>query len=151
MSDRKKFDEIIDFAIEKEWEAVDFYKELQKLTSFKSKQEMLHDLENMERGHVKILENIKTQSIEDIQVPKVENLAISEYMIDMEPEKDMSYQDILIVAMKKEEKAEQLYSKLADESPDEGIKKLFLKLASEEAKHKLYFEKIYDDEIMTDN
>ena len=151
MSNRNKFDEIINFAIEKEWEAVKFYQELQQMVPFKGKKEMLQDLENMEKGHVKVLENIKKEPIEDIKIPKVENLAISDYIIETEPEPDMSYQDILIVAMKKEEKAQQLYTTLADESPDENIKKLFLKLASEEAKHKLMFEKIYDEDILKEN
>ena len=151
MSNRKKFDEIIQFAIDKEWEAVKFYQELQKMVSFKGKKEMLQDLENMEKGHVKVLENIKMEPIEDMQVPKVENLSISDYIIETAPEPGMSYQDILIVAMKKEEKAQQLYTTLAEESPDDSIRKLFLKLASEEAKHKLIFEKIYDDEILTEN
>ena len=151
MSNRKKFDEIIKFAIDKEWEAVKFYQELQEMVTFKGKKEMLQDLENMEKGHVKVLENIKKEPIEDMQIPKVENLAISDYIIETEPEPGMSYQDILIVAMKKEEKAQQLYTNLAEESPDDSIRKLFLKLASEEAKHKLIFEKIYDDEILTEN
>jgi rubrerythrin len=34
---------------------------------------------------------------------------------------------------------------------DTNTKQLFLKLASEEAKHKLHFEKIYDDEILKEN
>ena len=63
MSNRKKFDEIIQFAIDKEWEAVKFYQELQKMVSFKGKKEMLQDLENMEKGHVKVLENIKMEPI----------------------------------------------------------------------------------------
>jgi rubrerythrin len=151
MSNLKKFEEIINFAIEREKEAVKFYHDLQNLVTFKSKKDMLHEFELMEQGHIVILENIRSQAIEEIKIPEVENLAISDFIVESKPDADMSYQDLLITAMKKEEKAQQLYSKLAHESTDGSIQKLFLKLASEEAKHKLYFEKIYDDDILKEN
>ena len=114
MSNQEKFNEILQFAIEREEEAVQFYSELQEMVSFKSKIDLLQNLADMERGHIKILENIRKQaSTADMGVPQVENLSISEYMVDMEPAPNMSYQDILIMAMKREEKANQLYSHLA--------------------------------------
>ena len=151
MDDQQTFDEIIKFAIEREEEAVEFYRGLQEMVSFKSKKEMLRDIENMEKGHIVILQNIRSIAVYDLKIPKVENLAISDYLVHSEPGPDMSYQDILVIAMKKEEMAQKMYSKLAEEAFDDKIKKLFLKLSSEEAKHKLFFEKIYDDEVLTEN
>ena len=78
-------------------------------------------------------------------------MKISNYVVDMEPAPDMTYQDIIIMAMKREEAANKLYTAMAEKVGNEEIKKLFQKLASEEAKHKLHFEKIYDKEILTDN
>lgn len=151
MSDQKKFNEIIDFAIKKEREAIKFYQDLQKLVSFKSKKEMLHNFEEIERIHIEVLESIRLKTIKNIHIPRVENLAISDYIVETKADANMSYQDILIVAMKREEKANQLYTRMANESDEEEIKKLFLRLASEEANHKLQFEKIYDNEILTEN
>lgn len=152
MSNNEKFNEILQFAIEKEEEAIQFYTELQEMVSFKSKIELLQNLADMERGHIKILENIRNQATAaNVGVPKVENLSISEYIVDVEPSPNMSYQDILIIAMKREEKASQLYTNLAEETTDGEIKNLFLRLAAEEAGHKLHFEKIYDEEILTEN
>lgn len=148
---QEKFNEIIDFAIKREQEAVEFYQELQNLVSFESRKELMHELELMEKGHIKILENISKNIKTETSIPKVDDLKIADYMVEVKPTAEMSYQDILIIAMKKEEMAQKLYKKLADQSDNDEIKNLFLRLASEEAKHKLRFEKIYDDDILKEN
>ena len=57
----------------------------------------------------------------------------------------MGYRDILMIAMKREEKALKLYNELLQQSETEDRKKLFKMLCQEEAKHKLAFETMYDD------
>ena len=57
----------------------------------------------------------------------------------------------LILAMKKEKAAFQLYTDLAAETEDPEVKAIFEGLAQEEAKHKLRFEVEYDDMILTEN
>ena len=47
--DFEKFQEIIDFAIEREVEAVKFYQELQKIAKLNSSKEFLFQLEQMEK------------------------------------------------------------------------------------------------------
>jgi rubrerythrin len=71
--------------------------------------------------------------------------------VDVEPQGDLSLQDAMIVAMKREKAAYRLYSDLAQKVDDAELKDLFLGLAQEEAKHKLYFETQYDDQILRDN
>jgi len=150
---KEKFNEIIDFAIEREKDAVIFYNELQKDSSFAPNKEYYAKLETMEQGHVNALEEIKNdiRQRENLIIPEVENLHISDYLVEPSSEGKLSYQDIIILAMKREEKAYDLYTKLAEESKDDHIKKLFLKLAGEEAKHKNHFEKIYDKEVLLEN
>lgn len=150
---KEKFNEIIDFAIDREKDAVQFYRDLQKDSSFAPNKEYYKKLEVMEQGHAQTLEEIRNNvfSKEDITIPKVENLHISDYLVEPAVDRKMTYQEILVLAMKREERAFELYSKLAEESDDADIKKLFLKLAGEEAKHKNHFEKIYDKEVLTEN
>jgi rubrerythrin len=58
----------------------------------------------------------------------------------------MAYNELLMLAMKREEKALALYNKLLREAADtEDSKKLFKMLCQEEAKHKLSLETMYDD------
>ena len=56
----------------------------------------------------------------------------------------MSYVELLVVGMKKEEKSRKLYSDLASIAQKQELKDMFLKLAQEEAEHKLRFELEYD-------
>jgi rubrerythrin len=63
----------------------------------------------------------------------------------------MTYQDALILAMKKEKAAFRMYSALADKATDPDLKTLFYRLAMEESKHKLRFELEYDEYILKEN
>ena len=61
----------------------------------------------------------------------------------------MSYQEALILAMKREKTAYKLYMKLSEMAPNDELKKVFKGLAVEEAKHK--FEIEYDDVVYKEN
>ena len=149
---KESFKKIIDFAIDRELEAVDFYKELQELVKFQSQKNMLLELQHMEEGHVTTLENILKEKIENIQLKdEIKDLKISDYLVEKEPSNNMNYQDILIIAMKREENSTKLYKDLAEKVSDEQIKKVLIRLSQEEAAHKLRFEKLYDEAILKEN
>jgi len=146
---KEKFNEVIDFAINGEKEAIKFYQDLQEKVKFQAQIEMLKEFEDMEKGHVVILENIRNKGFKEIEIKEVTDLHIGDYIVGVEPSENMNYQDILIIAMKKEEKANKLYTEMANNFP--GTERLFRRLAAEEAEHKLKFEKLYDDEILKEN
>ncbi len=145
------FNAIIDFAVDREKEAVEFYKNLQGKAKFSEMKEMLKDLETMEKGHIIYLEKVREKGIEKIEVSEVKDLKISDYMIEMEPTPEMDYQNILIVAMKREQKSKELYEELAQRFAGSEIEKLLLKIASDETEHKLRFEKLYDQFVLKEN
>jgi len=150
----KVFSQIIDFAVSREKRAVEFYQNLQKHHKFIGKEEELKRLEEMEKGHIIILENIRKKGLEKVELPKkIEDLKISDYIVVEAKKDEMTYQDLLITAMKREEASFNLYSKLANVFTGEGeeIKNLLLQIASEEAGHKKHFENIYDTEILNNN
>lgn len=148
-----KFKQIISFAIQREQEAVQFYKDLKTNVQFAERKNLLHEFEMMEQSHIRVLNKLLTQieneSIGSVVIHQVENLRISDYIVETSQNNELSYQDVLIIGMKREEASFTLYTDLAEQSTDDDVKKLFLKLASEEAKHKLFFERIYDEEILT--
>lgn len=148
---QENFDAVIEFAIEREKEAVAFYQELQGKTKFHAQTEMLKELENMERGHITILQNIHKRGFEGITQKQVTDLHISDYIVPSEPDGVLTYQDIVIIAMKREEASRNLYADLAERFAGSDTGALFSRLSAEEAEHKLRFEKIYDDEILKDN
>ena len=63
----------------------------------------------------------------------------------------MDYQAALILAMKKEKKAFQLYTTLANLAEEATAKQLFQSLAQQEAKHKLRFELEYDAVVLKED
>jgi rubrerythrin len=144
--------EIIDFAIEREKEAVLFYEHLKERQQFSNQHDMLDELAEMELDHVRVLEKIKDEDLSEINVPDVNSLNLSEYLEPVDDLKNLSYPDVLRLAMKREEKAERLYAEMADKSKDEPIVyKLFKRLEAEEKKHKLDFETMYDEEVFSEN
>ncbi|PKN72636.1 MAG: hypothetical protein CVU50_06990 [Candidatus Cloacimonetes bacterium HGW-Cloacimonetes-3] len=148
---KQEFNELLDFAIDREKEAVEFYRSLQKEAKFGDQIQMLKELEAMEMGHIVVIEKIRVTGAKPEDIQRTPNLMISEY-ITADPETlDLTYQSILIKAMKREESSFKLYSEMSVKFPDAEISTLFRRLASDEAKHKLLFEKLYDDWMSAGN
>jgi rubrerythrin len=112
--------------------------------------EVFENFAKEELGHKARLEAMKGSK--QIQAGKsVTDLLLADYVVDVEPTADMSYQDALILAMKKEKASFRLYLDLAGEVGNEDQKAIFLSIAEEEAKHKLRFEIEYDDFVLKQN
>ncbi len=142
---RKDFEEILDFAVMREQEAIKFYQDLQNQSHFQGQLEMLKELEAMEKSHIIAIEKIRKAGVKEEDIHKTPNLKISEY-ITADPEiLDLGYQNILIKGMKREETSFLLYSEMSVKFPDLEISTLFRRLAADEAQHKKFFENLYDD------
>ena len=145
------FSAIIDFAVDREKEAVEFYKELESKTKFAGVRDMLKDLQLMETGHINALKSIREKGPVNLDIQIVKNLHISDYLTEKDPSPDMDYQDILVTAMKREERSKALYEDLAVRFVGTDIGKTLSKIAAEEAEHKLRFEKLYDETVLKEN
>ena len=151
MKEFKSIDDILDFAIGEEEGAQRFYEALASSAGSSGMREVFEGFAREEKGHRAKLEAIKKGGTHEGFATHVQDLKLGDYLVDVEPTPETSYQEALIVAMKKEKAAFRLYSDLAAAVPDEGLRTTFLGLAQEEAKHKLRFEVEYDDNILTDN
>ena len=151
MNNFNNINEILDFAIEQEQEAIDFYSELANHAKSEDMKKIYLDFVKEEMGHKKKLMEIKATGSYDVPNEEVTDLKISDYLVPVKATPDMSYQDALIVVMKKEKAAHKLYTNLAKMAPNEELKKVFRMLAFEEANHKLQFEEDYDEYILKDN
>ncbi|PKN78170.1 MAG: hypothetical protein CVU48_09160 [Candidatus Cloacimonetes bacterium HGW-Cloacimonetes-1] len=147
----QEFNEILDFAVQREQEAVSFYRDLQNQVKFQDQIQMLKELEAMEMGHIVVIESIRKKGVVETDIRNVPNMKISEYLTVDVDTLDLSYQNVLIKAMKREEAATKLYTEMSIKFGDNELSLLFRKLASEEAQHKLHFEKIYDEWINKGN
>jgi rubrerythrin len=85
------------------------------------------------------------KKIGDYKFKWVPDMKRSDYMVDLKYKKGMAYPEMLRLAMKREEKALQLYNDLASKSEKSDLVKIFKMLSQEEATHKLKLETIYDD------
>jgi rubrerythrin len=133
-------DSILDFAIQREEEAYNLYKDLAGRMDRRELQEVFESFAREEQRHKAKLESVKAGETPAPSTTKVTSLDMSDYLADVDPGPDMEYQDALIVAMKKEKAAFKLYNDLAAAAEDETLRGLFPGLAQEEAKHKLRFE-----------
>ena len=151
MSNFTKAEEILDFAIAREQEAVEFYTHLASLAKSPPTREIFEQFANEERGHKAKLTQVKQGRKLLSARGEVMDLKIGDYLVDEEPGPDIDYAGALVLAMKKEKAAFRLYTDLAAQVQDPSVKELLLSLAQEEDKHKLRFEVEYDEEILKEN
>ena len=147
--DFNNLDEIIDFAIAREVEAEEFYKSVSEQESFAGKQQMFLEYAAEEKKHQKMLEDLKSgkvgKNLDDYKFKWITDIKRSNYVHEVEYRPGMAYQEILMLACKREEKALALYNELQVKAESEDAKRVFKILCQEEAKHKLVLETMYDD------
>jgi rubrerythrin len=151
MKEFTNINEILDFAIGEEQAAVDFYLQLAAQSKNQQTKKIFQEYAEEEMRHKANLLSVKESGSFRLADEKVRDLKITEYLVDVRPSANMSYQDALILAMKKEKAAFRMYSMLAEKAGDLFVKAIFLNLAQEESKHKLRFEIEYDDYILKEN
>ncbi len=138
-------DEILDFAIGEEENAVKFYTEMAEKVAHSSMKRDFLLFANEERGHKAKLIAAKAGKKFKPAEKDILDLKIADYTVDVNLDEVESYEDALVIAMKKEKVAYKLYTRLSEIVDSEDGKNLFKALAQEEAKHKLRFETAYDD------
>ncbi len=147
--DFNNLDEIIDFAIAREVEAEEFYKSISEQESFAGKKQMFLEYAAEEKKHQKLLEDLKSgkmgKNLDDYKFKWITDIKRSDYVHEVEYTPGMAYQEILMLACKREEKALALYNELQVKAETEDAKRVFKILCQEEAKHKLALETMYDD------
>ncbi len=140
-------DEILRFAIRKEADAAAFYR-MAADRSDPGIKKAFEELAKEEDGHKKKLEGFDLKKIEQMELKETKGLGLSEMMEDVPYRPDMSYADLLRMAIKNEEKSQKLYTSTSQRVTEPMLKKLLLVLAQEESIHKERLEKIYDKEVL---
>jgi len=140
-------DEILRFAIRKEADAAAFYR-MAADRSDPGIRKTFEELVKEEEGHKKKLEGFDLKKIEQMELKETKGLGLSEMLEDVPYRPDMSYADLLRMAIKNEEKSQKLYTSTSQIVIEPMLKKLLLILGQEESTHKERLEKIYDKEIL---
>ena len=146
--DFSKFEDVVKFAIEREEAAYEAYGEMAEMAETPGLKEMLSELQSEEENHKKLLQDISQAKIEGVYVHDVIDLKISDFLSEEPPAPDMTFQDLLILAAKKEQEAVELYSGMKDVAGTDELIKLFDFLIEQEKSHKLKLEIEYEKYVL---
>jgi len=141
----------IALAIEKEEQAEAFYGDWADRIQDPGSASMLRELAAQEAGHKQRLEAglAIAEGVEPGAVP--EGIASADALVEPDLTPQSTTQDVLIVAVKREERAEQMYAELAKWAPPGDLRDLLAGLAGEEATHQARLRDLYDTLVLTDD
>ena len=143
--------QILDFAIEKEDEAAQFYRDLAAKMGQQHVGEVFESFAREELEHKAKLLAVRHGNMTLIDSQRVTDLKIGDHLVEIVLSPDLDYKQALIVAMKAEKAAFRLYQDLAASTDDANLKEMLLTLAKEEARHKLRFEIEYEENFLREN
>ena len=138
--------EVLGFAISLEENMCLFYADLMPKTTSKSLQAVIKEFIQQEQNHIRTLKNLIENCNSDL-LSKAVNLKISNYTppMNITPPGSIAYKDLLSMAIKKENACFKLYSDLARLTSDSDIQDTFTMMASQEAHHRLAFQREYNE------
>lgn len=134
---------IIDFAVENELEAYEFYRDAAEKVDDSFLKETFEDLAKDELSHKKFLEEFLVSEVEEIKLKEFSDYKIAETIDKPELSVKMKFSDAIGLAIKNEEEAMYMYKNLSEACLDKGHEKLFLGLMEMEKMHKAKLEEIY--------
>lgn len=140
--------EILDFAIAEEREAVRLYTEIAGYMEAEAMKRVFLDFAEEERRHERKLLDVKAGKNLAPFATKVVDLKISDYVTAEAPSTDLSYPQALILAMKAEKASYRLYMDLAGRCDNPDHAAILEGLAREEAVHKLRIELEYESKYL---
>jgi rubrerythrin len=143
------FDQVIDFAIDREVDARLFYLRLAHVAEDPALCQFFESLADQELDHQKKLAKIKQGQFKmldgDVPIP---DLGIADAAPEVAPYPNMSLSEGLVLAMNKEKYAHRMYLELSQNAENPELKVVFSGLADEEANHKVGLEIKFDDHLM---
>lgn len=151
---QQTFERLVNLAIQREEEAYDFYMKAANEAEFKSSMKLLHDLAKQEMTHKEKLQKaLKAGVCETFTCETQEELDkidLSQYLIDIPLKSSSSPQDVLIVAIKREDASQSFYKALSELTGSGVHRSVFETLAGEEEVHKTRLQNMYDDIFQPD-
>ncbi|MHC4214298.1 MAG: ferritin family protein [Planctomycetota bacterium] len=142
--------EILEFAIAREAEAYQFYRTLANRVENPAISEIILEFAKEELEHKAKLELEVFKSGKSLkETSNVVDINIEDYLVDSGDVDVMNieYTDLLMLAIKKEDRAFRLYVALSGMANDNESQEVLMSMAMEEAAHKILFEIEYNDMI----
>jgi len=147
MAELKNIAEILQVGISRETEANVFYNLLSQYVQDPQISQLCKELASEELEHRARLELEITKLGQISRASDAKgnpSLTPLDYMVNMSDIMQMDYEDLLILAMKKEKEAFIFYVELLSLVSNAALRDVVIELAEEEARHKIRFEIQYD-------
>ena len=140
-----KVSEVLDKAIQREEEAYFFYMDILDKIEDKRVRETIEWIANEEKKHKAFLINYREGRYgpDSLRMSDVVHYKIAEHQEEPEIAKDMSSEDVFLVASHRELKSYTFYTELAEVHPRGETREMLLKIANEELRHKEKMEYLY--------
>jgi rubrerythrin len=134
---------IIANAIDSEVESYTFYKSVSERVTDAGLKTLFLDLAEDEKGHREYLQGLLLRDAKEMHFVAARDYKVTDAMEEPKLSVDMKPIDGLVLAIKKELQAAQMYTRLAGASADAAQKGVFEQLANMEKGHKARLEDIY--------
>jgi len=139
----KSVEDVLELAIQREAQAHEFYMKLASMVRNPEMTRVMEDLASEEVSHMAKLEAIRggdEQFGDDI----ITNTGVADHLAAVPVHPSMSYTELLVVGIQKEDRSCRLYRQLAAAASRRDVREIFLRLAQQESEHKLRFEIEYE-------
>lgn len=140
MADAKS---VLKMAIAREVESYTFYRLISEKVKDKNLKKLFAELAGDETKHREFLEGLLTKDVKTLKITGAKDYKVGDSLETPELTPDLKPVDGLIIAIKKELEAMQLYTQLANSTEDFVQKSLFQNLAAMERGHKARLEDLY--------
>jgi rubrerythrin len=151
----QEIDQILKRAIQFEEQARDFYLDAVNMVKQPHIKDALRDLAQEEVKHKERLQMLlegDTQTLVAVQKRgQIQDLKLAEYLVSSPLDRDATFQDVLVVAMHREQSSHEFYSTMATIAGEPATRELFEFLAQEELAHKNKVETLYDEVVYQEN
>lgn len=153
MSKEMTIKDALQLAIDEEIKAYNLYNETSQKVKNSGARKMLVELANEELKHREALEKIITDDDYKSLGNAIDKnkFGIAEFLEETQLQESASIQEILIFAIKEEEKALNFYNAMKLNFPGTDMQQVFERLAAEEMGHKQKLEREYEEHILREN
>ena len=141
----KGYKDILKMAVENEVEAHEFYKDAASKVKDKNLKVTFEELAEEETKHKLLLEGYLSNDLKSMKFKENKDPQISETLEGQTLSTSMSFKDAIVLAMKKEQEAMDMYREFADVSDDDKQRATFEELVKMEQQHKNRLEEIYSN------
>ncbi|MFA7694685.1 MAG: ferritin family protein [Methanoregula sp.] len=135
--------DIIQMAISREVESYTFYRTVSDKVKDANLKKLFNELAGDETKHRQFLEGLLTKSVKEMHITGAKDYKVGDSLKTPKLTADLKPIDGLVLAIKKELEAMQMYTQLANATDDFVQKSLFQNLAAMESGHKARLEDLY--------